>query len=587
MLEAIYRALAGATPRPWWLRQRSQRRARGARERSSPLRSRQRVLSPLARPRDGLHVRVFPDAGRHARGGADREDGSRLPEAAAEAGRARRRSRLRLGRARAVHGAALRRHGPRVQHLAEQIAYARERATREGLADRVEFVEDDYRNVTRHTATRSCRSACSSTSACRTIPTLGQRDRSLAGRRTAAACCTSSAATSRRRSTRGSASGSFPARIRRRLREVFEHVLEPHDFSVLDVENLRLHYAKTLEHWRQRFDGAGRRGGGDVRRALRPRVAAVSRRLAGGVHDRHRCSCSRSCSRAAQQRDSVDARPAADGSPTMDTCDVLIVGGGPAGSTCAWTLRQAGLDVVVIDRATFPARQGLRRLDHAAGRRRAASSIPTTYRQRPDVPADHRLPRRADRRRSRRSRRATTVRSASASAAASSTTTCCERSGARLRARRRRVEPCVRDDAATGSSTARSARRCWSAPAVTSARWRDAINRRPPGASGRSSSRRRPSSRIDPPTIGGVRRPRRERAGAVLLPRSERLRLVLSQGQLPQHRPRPPRSPVAAARDRRSSSRSSNATGRLQPSRRRRWHGHAYLVSAPVARRVD
>ncbi len=38
----------------------------------------------------------------------------------------------------------------------------------------------------------------------------------------------------------------------------------------------------------------------------------------------------------------------------MDTCDVLIVGGGPAGSTCAWKLREAGLDVVVVDRALFP-----------------------------------------------------------------------------------------------------------------------------------------------------------------------------------------------------------------------------------------
>jgi flavin-dependent dehydrogenase len=38
----------------------------------------------------------------------------------------------------------------------------------------------------------------------------------------------------------------------------------------------------------------------------------------------------------------------------MDTCDVLIVGGGPAGSACAWALRRAGLDVVVVDRATFP-----------------------------------------------------------------------------------------------------------------------------------------------------------------------------------------------------------------------------------------
>jgi len=38
----------------------------------------------------------------------------------------------------------------------------------------------------------------------------------------------------------------------------------------------------------------------------------------------------------------------------VETCDALIVGGGPAGSTCAWQLRQAGLDVVVIDKARFP-----------------------------------------------------------------------------------------------------------------------------------------------------------------------------------------------------------------------------------------
>jgi geranylgeranyl reductase family protein len=36
------------------------------------------------------------------------------------------------------------------------------------------------------------------------------------------------------------------------------------------------------------------------------------------------------------------------------TCDALIVGGGPAGSTCAWALRRAGLDVIVIDAAVFP-----------------------------------------------------------------------------------------------------------------------------------------------------------------------------------------------------------------------------------------
>lgn len=38
----------------------------------------------------------------------------------------------------------------------------------------------------------------------------------------------------------------------------------------------------------------------------------------------------------------------------MTDCDVLIVGGGPAGSSCAWRLARAGLDVVVLDRARFP-----------------------------------------------------------------------------------------------------------------------------------------------------------------------------------------------------------------------------------------
>jgi geranylgeranyl reductase family protein len=38
----------------------------------------------------------------------------------------------------------------------------------------------------------------------------------------------------------------------------------------------------------------------------------------------------------------------------METCDALIVGGGPAGSSCAWQLRQRGLDVIVMDKALFP-----------------------------------------------------------------------------------------------------------------------------------------------------------------------------------------------------------------------------------------
>lgn len=38
----------------------------------------------------------------------------------------------------------------------------------------------------------------------------------------------------------------------------------------------------------------------------------------------------------------------------MQGCDVLVVGGGPAGSSCAWALRRRGFDVCVLDRARFP-----------------------------------------------------------------------------------------------------------------------------------------------------------------------------------------------------------------------------------------
>ena len=33
-------------------------------------------------------------------------------------------------------------------------------------------------------------------------------------------------------------------------------VFEPSNLSVLDVENLRLHYAQTLRHWLARFEAA-------------------------------------------------------------------------------------------------------------------------------------------------------------------------------------------------------------------------------------------------------------------------------------------------------------------------------------------
>ena len=38
----------------------------------------------------------------------------------------------------------------------------------------------------------------------------------------------------------------------------------------------------------------------------------------------------------------------------MRSCDVLIVGGGPAGSSAAWKLTRGGADVLVLDRERFP-----------------------------------------------------------------------------------------------------------------------------------------------------------------------------------------------------------------------------------------
>jgi flavin-dependent dehydrogenase len=34
--------------------------------------------------------------------------------------------------------------------------------------------------------------------------------------------------------------------------------------------------------------------------------------------------------------------------------DVIIVGGGPAGSTCAWKLLKQGVDCLLLDKQVFP-----------------------------------------------------------------------------------------------------------------------------------------------------------------------------------------------------------------------------------------
>jgi cyclopropane-fatty-acyl-phospholipid synthase len=136
----------------------------------------------------------------------------------------------------------------------EQIAYARDRARSEQLDDRVEFIEDDYREVRGQYDVFVSVGMLEHVGAA-DFPTLGAViDRSLADRGRGLLHFIGRNRPSplnpwiRKR--------IFPGAYPPTLAEVCDHVLAPWDFSVADVENLRLHYAVTLDHWRTRFESA-------------------------------------------------------------------------------------------------------------------------------------------------------------------------------------------------------------------------------------------------------------------------------------------------------------------------------------------
>jgi cyclopropane-fatty-acyl-phospholipid synthase len=150
-----------------------------------------------------------------------------------------------------------RRYGVRVTAFnlsTEQVAYARARASREGLTDRVTFVEDDYRNVRgRYDAFVSIgmlehvglsNYAMLGSVIERSLTAQGRGLLHFIGRDTPAPVNP----WIRKR--------IFPGTYTPVLREVFDRVLEPNGLSVVDVENMRLHYARTLAHWLERFERA-------------------------------------------------------------------------------------------------------------------------------------------------------------------------------------------------------------------------------------------------------------------------------------------------------------------------------------------
>ena len=133
----------------------------------------------------------------------------------------------------------------------EQVAYAHERAEREGLAGRVQYVLDDYRNIDgqfdvfvsvgmlEHVGTKD-------------YPTLGQTiNRCLRpdGRGLIHSIGRNRPAPMNAWIERRIFPGAYPPSLNEMM-----GIFEPNGLSVLDVENLRLHYSLTLQHWLKRYD---------------------------------------------------------------------------------------------------------------------------------------------------------------------------------------------------------------------------------------------------------------------------------------------------------------------------------------------
>jgi len=132
-----------------------------------------------------------------------------------------------------------------------QIVEATARAKQLGVSDKVSFVEDDYRNISgsfdvftsvgmlEHVGTTHYK-------------TLGQViDNSLTDK--GRGLLHSIGQTEACAMNPWLVKHIFPGGYAPTLREMMG-VFEPRGFSILDLENLRLHYAKTIENWLQRFD---------------------------------------------------------------------------------------------------------------------------------------------------------------------------------------------------------------------------------------------------------------------------------------------------------------------------------------------
>ncbi len=138
----------------------------------------------------------------------------------------------------------------------EQIVYARERARSEGLQDRVHFVEDDYRNISGEFDVFASVGMLEhvGTDHYRELGAVIDRRLKAAGRGLIHSIGRDYPSPMTPWIERNIFPGACPPSLSQ-----MTQIFEPFGFSVLDVENLRLHYAKTLEHWLARYEAATER----------------------------------------------------------------------------------------------------------------------------------------------------------------------------------------------------------------------------------------------------------------------------------------------------------------------------------------
>jgi cyclopropane-fatty-acyl-phospholipid synthase len=138
----------------------------------------------------------------------------------------------------------------------EQIKWARERARALGLDGRVEFVEDDYRNISgKYDAFVSV--GMLEHVGVENYPGLGRlisRVLPVHGRGLIHSIGRNSPGELHPWIEKRIFPGAYPPSLGQ-----FMQIFEPSDLSVLDAENLRLHYAQTLRHWLELYERAADR----------------------------------------------------------------------------------------------------------------------------------------------------------------------------------------------------------------------------------------------------------------------------------------------------------------------------------------